>query len=701
MKFTNFAGLLATLLPLALVAQQTQTPPPAALPAPAETIEVTSTRMAEPVAEDPALVTVITGDELRDRGATDLQSALALAAGVDIAPGGDSGPASSVPEFWGLREFDAFLLVVDGVPWGGAFNPALTTLDLTNVERIEVLRGGAPVSYGATSFVGVIQVIHKAPEKTETVASASVGNTSSGSLGFSMALPAWGKFKSAIAVDGRKEGFADDRTGWKRAHLAWRGGVELGSGKLSLSLDGSALRQSPASPHPRAGTILDPNIPLDANHNPADAYVNERRWSLASIWAQPLWNGEWATTLSVSRNDRNNLRGFLIDPSGASPDANGFRQSIHVTDIYFDTHFAFHPAANFKMIAGLDHLHGQGTMKGGDFDYDVGLDGSNAPSSDALPAAADIRLSDMRDFSGLYTAAEWRPLDRLLVEGGIRLNRSAESREASHLDYASGTLDYGVDRKTVTRGSGALGITVTAWKEGNDALRFFTAYKNTYKPGAVDFGVDSAADILQPETAESYELGMKSRVMNGRLSFDLAFFQMDFRNLVVSQADPLTGLPVLVNAGASRFRGRDLEISWSVFSALHWFYSDSQHDSRFRDYVQDFGGTPTQLKGKRIEMTPHSIEATGFTWAPKTGFIASAQAQFIGDRFMNKRNTALADAYTTWGAGIGWRGEHFEIRLDGRNLSNQRPPVSESEVGDAQYYRLPARRVDLRGIWKF
>ena len=97
---------------------------------------------------------------------------------------------------------------------------------------------------------------------------------------------------------------------------------------MSRTRSGSALRQSPSSPHPRAGTILDPNIPLDANHNPAGAYVNERRWSLASIWAQPIftgtsWKGEWATTLSVSRNDHNRLRGFLIDPSGASPDANG------------------------------------------------------------------------------------------------------------------------------------------------------------------------------------------------------------------------------------------------------------------------------------------------------------------------------------------------------------------------------------------
>src|SRR5207247_9062136 len=82
--------------------------------------------------------------------------------GVAIAPGGDAGPASAIPEFWGLREFDAFLLVVDGVPWGGAFNPAVSTVSLRDVERIEILRGAAPVTYGATSFVGVIHVVHTA-----------------------------------------------------------------------------------------------------------------------------------------------------------------------------------------------------------------------------------------------------------------------------------------------------------------------------------------------------------------------------------------------------------------------------------------------------------------------------------------------------------------------------------------------------------
>ena len=49
--------------------------------------------------------------------------------------------------------------MVDGVPWGGAFNPMITTLDMNDVQRIEVLKGAAPVMCGATSFVGVVQTI--------------------------------------------------------------------------------------------------------------------------------------------------------------------------------------------------------------------------------------------------------------------------------------------------------------------------------------------------------------------------------------------------------------------------------------------------------------------------------------------------------------------------------------------------------------
>ena len=88
-------------------------------------------------------------------------------------------------------------------------------------------------------------------------------------------------------------------------------------------------------------------------------------------------------------------------------------------------------------------------------------------------------------------------------------------------------------------------------------------------------------------------------------------------------------------------------------------------------------------------------------WAPQNGLVAFADLHYVGRRFLNKRNTALADGYTELSAGLGWRAGRTEVRVDGHNLTNERPPVSESELGDALYYRLPARRVDVTARLRF
>ena len=121
--------------------------------------------------------------------------------------------------------------------------------------------------------------------------------------------------------------------------------------------------------------------------------------------------------------------------------------------------------------------------------------------------------------------------------------------------------------------------------------------------------------------------------------------------------------------------------------------SYSFHDGRFVDFVQDFGGVPTQLGGNRIEMSARHLASAGVTYAPESGFIVYTTVNYTGDRFLNKRNTALADAFTTFDAGVGFRAKRFEFRVDGRNLTNRRDPVAESEFGDAQYYRMPARTI--------
>jgi outer membrane receptor protein involved in Fe transport len=95
------------------------------------------------------------------------------------------------------------------------------------------------------------------------------------------------------------------------------------------------------------------------------------------------------------------------------------------------------------------------------------------------------------------------------------------------------------------------------------------------------------------------------------------------------------------------------------------------------------------------------MASAGLLYRPEQGVFAGAELNWVGRRFLDKRNRSVADAYGTLAASLGYRNVRWEIRVDGRNLNDERAPLSESEMGDAQYYRLPARRVDLTAAIRF
>jgi outer membrane receptor protein involved in Fe transport len=686
-------AVVGLLCPCAVTAQQESDPsePAASI---AANIEVTATRIPEDVEIVPASITIIQGSELEARGVRDLPSALALVGGVSIAPGGDGGPAASVPEIWGLREFDAFLLVVDGVPWGGAFNPALSTLDFYNIERIEVMRGAAPVMYGATSFVGVIHIIHRAAGEGGRAAQLFAGNYSTFGGAYSSALPGSDRFRQSLSVNAEKRGYKDDDTGYDKGHVLYRSSLDTGGGKLRFDLDGSVVNQSPASPHVRQGAGLTALTPLDANHNPSDAKIDEDRIHLVGAYDSKVGSAAWSTTLALTHSTRDTVRGFLTGLGNGRPNAIGFEQDLKVTDVYLDSHLAWDLGRGFRFVTGFDHLYGRAEADAETFAYSVNLNGSGQPSSGSQPRLMGFEVEDERNFSGLYGQAEWDPNPRLHLQLGARLNRTAEDREAGEEDLAGGAgeeEEEGKVSETKTKISGVVGGSFLVWGHDNDGVWLFADYRDTYKPAAIDFGPEAEAEILEPETAKSAEVGIKTRCSHGEL--EVSAFQMDFENLVT--ATVVNGLPALINAGKTRFKGVELEGKVDLSHDLKGQFSYAWHDSKFRDFVQAFDGVPTQLAGKRFEMSAKQLASAGLTYAPHDGFTGYALMNYVGDRFLNKRNTALADAYTTWAAGLGYHFSHWLARVDGENLNDERPPVAESELGDAQYYRLPARTVRL------
>ncbi len=618
-------------------------------------IEVTATKIEEDVLSVPSAVTVINAAELARLGATDLPTALSLIGGVSIAPGGDAGPAGSVPEIWGLREADAFLLVVDGVPWGGAFVPATEAVDLHDVERIEIVRGSAPVVYGATAFSGVIHVIHRtAPTPVAEFTGGSYGSASA-------SLQAKG-----IGASIDRERFRDNRTRFDRGLLTYRRDVIGPNGRWHFDVGMLRLLQDPASPHPREAASLTARIPLDANHNPADARIDGTRLYATAVYDLLLAGSPWTTTLSVSRTANHIVRGFLDNLD--TGEAAGFGQRRRIADVYLDSHVVRPLSRSIRLLAGLDYVGGLARAESRTFRYDIALNGSNPPSSRSLLSEEESNLRDRRDFAALYAQAEWTLAAGWRVDGGARLNRAHETRD----DHS----------RNDTRPSGFFGISRRLARD----VWAFVDYRNTFKPAVIDFtpGEDEKEGILAPETSQSYEIGVKGR--DAHLFWQATAFLMNLQNLVVAQG--VEGLPALRSAGKERFRGAEAEANYELTNALRVTGSYSRHDSRFRN---------EEFAGKRLEMTARDLASLGATYGA-AAWRGSLVANYVGPRYLNRRNTALAGGYTSVGAGIGYSARWGELRVDSRNLTNRRPPVVESELGDAQYYLLPARslRVSYR-----
>ena len=66
----------------------------------------------------------------------------------------------------------------------------------------------------------------------------------------------------------------------------------------------------------------------------------------------------------------------------------------------------------------------------------------------------------------------------------------------------------------------------------------------------------------------------------------------------------------------------------------------------------------------------------------------------LGRRFLNKGNSVTAEDYTAIDARVGWKfAGGWGAFVEGENLTDRRDPVTESELGDAQFYRMPGRRI--------
>jgi iron complex outermembrane receptor protein len=694
MRFVHATALIALFCARAPILAAGSSPDGNPLASRLDRVQVTATRFGEAVQEVPTSISIVTGEELLSRGANDLRTALGLLGGVGVAPGGDAGPASAVPGLLGLREVDDFLLLIDGVPAGGAFTPPFEAISLNNVERIEVLRGSAPVYFGTTAFAGTVNVIHYGAGRAAPMMTLTYGSNGSLAVRGAKALST-GEWSQSVSAELSRDRISDPRAGYNRAQGSYRMATEMGGGKARLDLNLLLLKQKPGSPTPVGDDgRLSTGVPVDFNQNPADAKLNTRRQQLVLGYDRPLAIGAWGTTVSLTHTRFDGVQGFLVEDGLDVPgdNAQGATQSRQLHDLYVDSHVTGRPLPWLDLTWGINELYGRASQTSASFSYRVAPDGSPPQALAAGTPQGRSSLLDWRSLLGLYVQSRIALSPDASLLAGLRWNHTTEVRRTG--EDGDTVLD---EKRRNTRPSGSLGAQWWAWRDATgdlDDVALYASIGNTFQPPQLDFGADAGSQpLLRPETQRSLSFGVKADGDDGRFDFDLGAFISDFYNQAVARQ--VDGSPVLQSAGHQRYEGVEIETSFRPVTALTLAAHASYGEARYRDFKTLVGDTQTVLDGHLLVMTPRLRAGVGIVFAPQSGWGFSLTANHTGRRYLDSPNAAAVGGFNVVDASIAYRFAHASVSLAGSNLTNRRDPILPSELGEGQFYRMSGKRVFL------
>ena len=132
-----------------------------------ETVSIAS-RYEQPISQAPSDVYVITDEDIRNSGATDIPTLLRQVPGMEVMQMNAVDFNVSVRGNNGLAT-NKLLVLIDGrsiyLDQAGIVFWKLIPITLTEIKRIEVLKGPASAVYGFNAFDGVVNIITKSPEE--------------------------------------------------------------------------------------------------------------------------------------------------------------------------------------------------------------------------------------------------------------------------------------------------------------------------------------------------------------------------------------------------------------------------------------------------------------------------------------------------------------------------------------------------------
>lgn len=290
---------LAGLLVLPVAAQQSATAPAAPIRLPEV---VTSARMPDqtvPLASFPANVTLITRQEIAASSAFTLPELLRQQGGFTLLDSAGFGAHLAPFSLRGYGEKSGTLVLVDGVRVNDAGTGFFlwNSVSLENIERVEIIRGGASTIYGEGGAGGVINIITKGAAQKPLVgtASAAVGNLGfySANLGFSGRTNIFSYSLSAA----RKEWAGwRDRSNFRNWNAQAKVGADTSAGRFTLGYTFYTEHSEDAGQLTTAQYLANPR---QANLRPFGRTVYEDHVQRGSLDYAKELDGGWSVSAKM------------------------------------------------------------------------------------------------------------------------------------------------------------------------------------------------------------------------------------------------------------------------------------------------------------------------------------------------------------------------------------------------------------------
>ncbi|MCK7459524.1 TonB-dependent receptor [Idiomarina aminovorans] len=234
----------------------------------------------------------------------------------------------------------------------------------------------------------------------------------------------------------------------------------------------------------------------------------------------------------------------------------------------------------------------------------------------------------------LFGQATYRLDDQWSVTLGGRYTRDEKDADVFRYTYAGVKFldrgDYSADPIVVNSDF----TTQADWSEFSPqasvsyqvdpAVMLYASYSNGFKSGGVDMRADvslnpDASKPYDPETVDTFEFGVKSELLDGRLRLNAATFFSDYQDMQVTVQRAIEGGGIdsqVLNAADSTVQGLELESTFAATPTLNFTGSLGYIDAEFNS-VEFFNSDTQQVEDVSdlwsFQNTPEVTANLGFT----------------------------------------------------------------------------------------